>query len=455
MSRLKLTAITLSIFALLGILGFMIYSTVRTIQSFGASPDDCANCEIVTNENDRLTALLESYRAKIDRLNYDHAELMSIFESDIENLKRVHSQTIATMETAHAQAITVKENLVAHIQGEIVNLQDVTNAEILDLMSQVTDLNTTIATQGFHIGNLTSINQNLSQRVANYQAIIVGLQSEIAVHELRQEQGELIINSLGSQVGVLNVQLMQVKALNNNLASQFYGLQEIVTILEQVIENHYLQGGESAELVQTLTAQVSNLNSQLVALNAQIAIGNGTIDALTLQIENLQGVVDNLQTIISDNQSHIADMESSIASLTGQVTALELQVNQLNTQIENAEYTIFNLEISVFNYSNFVAVLQNQIQGWTDLRDNLQAQIATMNGTVTGLENQIVTLQGQVTNYRNLANAQRFSVVFLHGENVMGQQVIASGGFVSPVIEPDAPRFVGWGLLGQTGTVNI
>ncbi|MCL2229161.1 MAG: hypothetical protein FWC00_05040, partial [Firmicutes bacterium] len=110
--------------------------------------------------------------------------------------------------------------------------------------------------------------------------------------------------------------------------------------------------------------------------------------------------------------------------------------------------TIANLENQAYTDSNLIINLNNQI---TILNNTATANANTING----LNNQISNLNTAITTYRNLANAPRFSVVFLHGENVMGQQVIASGGFVSPVIEPDAPRFVGWGLLGQNGTVNI
>jgi len=156
--------------------------------------------------------------------------------------------------------------------------------------------------------------------------------------------------------------------------------------------------------------------------------------------------LDALQNLVQLYRSQVGSLELKI----GQIQELNQNMTAQVTQLEGVIYTLTSVidnngdhaEV-IYDLTNQILLKQEQITSLTSQVTNLTNQVNSLNGQVTNLNNQITDLNRIIN---EIGTSQMFSVVFLVGEAVRMQMVVANG---SQIQVPTISQ------LGFTGTGGL
>jgi predicted nuclease with TOPRIM domain len=220
--------------------------------------------------------------------------------------------------------------------------------------------------------NNTYLYASVYDDVRNFTKIPVSLIQNPTYSELQSQ-----VSQLQTQVASLNAQLNNIQSNNTSLQSQINILQSEKALLQVQVNN--LQGNNSALQAQLsildgssaeLQSQLNSLQAEKAALQLQVSSLQAEKTALQAQVADLQANNTALESQVGDLQSNKTALQSLVTNLQGNNTELLSQVNALQFKVNNLQLNNSNLQAIVDTFSLQIASLELQVS-------DLQSQNST------------------------------------------------------------------------------
>ena len=292
----------------------------------------------------------------------------------------------AQLATTQAITIAALNSTISERDASIVTLISEKNqliADKVDLNTQITTLNSTVAALNIQVTDLTAL---ASAR-------------QITINTLTADNATLTtqLNTANSELATKTADLATALASIGTLEGEALTYQTTITSLQSQISTLNTTNADQTTTISTLQAAVATLEASETALEATNADLVDDNTALTTQLNTYISDLANLQTIhdalVITNQDHIDD----ISTLTTQLNTANSELTTKTADLATALATIGTLEGEAITYQNTITTLQGQITTLNSQITTLNNQIATLNTTNTDQATTISTLQDNIT----------------------------------------------------------
>lgn len=364
--------------------------TVNLALQFIETEIDAINVKIA-DQDSKITAL-DGRLITAEAAIADLKAWKTLAEGQLEELKN--------SDTENKAAINDLENDVNTINSEIFALE--TNYSNLEAAYKAADMALTGRLDDFQT-LVTTMQSTLLENIADYKT---ELQNAFAEHKTAV-QGEL--ETLGTQLGGVVGNVTTLTGRITDLEGRMSAAEGDIDVVEGKITTL------EAQMVAVLTH-----TTDIADLKTNLTVALGRIGALETSLTDKE---DALKLLIKDNKDAAAANETAIEGLDAEINTLKANLNNQKTELETAIATAVANKVEQSDIDNAINTLKTELKGEiTTVKNDLQGQIDTINGTLTTLGNKdtelgnkLTTLESKVTNIENRIQAIKWVPAFSDG----------------------------------------
>jgi chromosome segregation ATPase len=355
----------------------------------------------------RLKDQVELYR---DQKDAEH-ERANALECDLDNSRRLASETNIRLEKANADALEVRSSFL-QLQVQVEDAERNERAAKGQLESAIADMEAAQAQCGDLVaelcaatGSADSLEFDLAQKLKELtesEKSNVKLETSLAetAHSLETaEQNNSELNKVNRK------QAETIESLEVELQNVTDSHEEFVTSNSKAIEC-------MKSNIVDLTSELNDANDIITSLEKEIHVFGETISTLHGKIEKLEsensqlvltleetvtthaGVVSEIEVELSSTQDklrqsnqRVSVLESDFSTSEGEVTKLKARVSELTSSIEE----------SASSHTNVVSDLEVEVTNTRAELRQLETDMLSSEGEVTALKTKVSDLEAAVT----------------------------------------------------------